>query len=389
MPRLLVSNSGIVNEDTGNRVDWADCDFTHLATPGVVGLTPYHPGKPVSELQRELGLDDIIKLASNENPLGPGTRALAALKELPDLGRYPDGAGFALRENIARHHGIHSSMVTLGNGSNDILELIVRAFVEPGDEVIYSDHAFAVYALASQAAGAKSVVVPAVDFAHNLRAMAAAVTERTKVMFVANPNNPTGTWSSSAALRELIEHVPERVILVIDEAYFEYAEHVADYPNAAAWVSEVPNLVVTRTFSKAHGLAALRIGYGLSHPQLAELLNRVRQPFNVNALALIAAEAALDDSEHIIRSVELNNNGMKELIAGFDSLGIHYLSSLGNFICIDMEQPARSIYDALLKQGVIVRPIENYGMPNHLRITVGLKTENARFLKALAEVLGN
>lgn len=379
----------IVNEETGDRVDWVDCDFTHLVTPGVAGLTPYHPGKPVSELKRELGLDDIIKLASNENPLGPGPKALEALQELPELGRYPDGSGFALRGKIAMHHGVRADMVTLGNGSNDILELVVRAFVEPGEEVVYSEHAFAVYALASQAAGARSVVVPAQDYGHDLRAMAQAVTDRTKIMFVANPNNPTGSWSSAAQLRELIDMLPDHVILVIDEAYFEYAEAVADYPNAAVWVSEIPNLVVTRTFSKAHGLAGLRIGYGLSHPGLAEVLNRLRQPFNINALALLAAEAALNDSEHMQQSVALNNEGMRQLTEGFDSLGIHYLPSLGNFLCIDMEQPAHSIHEQLLKRGVIVRPIDNYGMPNHLRVSVGLEEENARLLKTLAEVLGN
>lgn len=383
-----MSKKWIVNEATGDRVDWLDCDFTRLATPGVVGLTPYHPGKPISELKRELGLDDIIKLASNENPLGPGEKTLAALKDLPDLGRYPDGSGHGLRHKIAIHHGVRPEMITLGNGSNDVLELVVRSFVEPGDEVIYSDHAFAVYALASQAAGAKSVVVPADNYGHDLRAMARAVTDRTKVMFVANPNNPTGTWSTAHQLRELIEGIPEHVILVIDEAYFEYAEATVDYPNAAVWISEVSNLVVTRTFSKAHGLAGLRIGYGLSHPGVAELLNRVRQPFNVNAMALIAAETALNDVDHIERSIYLNNAGMQHLIKGFDSLGIHYLPSVGNFLCIDLEQPARSVYEGLLHEGVIVRPIDNYGMPNHLRISVGLEEENERLLKALAKVLG-
>lgn len=385
-----MSKDWIVNEETGGRVDWIDCDFTHLATPGVAGLTPYHPGKPVSELKRELGLDDIIKLASNENPLGPGEKALAALRDLPDLGRYPDGSGFALRGKIATHHGVRPEMVTLGNGSNDVLELVTRAFVEPGDEVVYSDHAFAVYALASQAVGAKSVVVPADEnYGHDLRAMVRAVTDRTKVMFVANPNNPTGTWSTGSQLRELIDGIPDHVILVIDEAYFEYAESAPDYPNAAVWVSEVANLVVTRTFSKAHGLAGLRVGYGLSHPKLAELLNRIRQPFNVNALAQIAAEAALNDPEHLQRSQWVNKEGMQQLIAGLDSLGIHYLPSLANFLCIDMDQPAHSIYEMLLREGVIVRPIDNYGMPNHLRVSIGTEEENERFLKALAKVLGS
>jgi len=385
-----VSKDWIVNEETGGRVDWVDCDFTHLAAPGVAGLTPYHPGKPIGELKRELGLDDIIKLASNENPLGPGEKVRATLKELPDIGRYPDGSAHSLRQKLADRHGVRPEMVTLGNGSNDVLELVVRTFLTPGDEVVYSDHAFAVYALASQAVGAKSIVVPATgDYGHDLLAMARAVTDRTSVMFVANPNNPTGTWNTGGELRELIESLPDHVILVIDEAYFEYAEAAADYPNAAVWVSEVPNLVVTRTFSKAHGLAGLRIGYGLSHPQLAELLNRVRQPFNVNTLAQIAAEATLADTDHIQRSVELNNRGMRQLTAGLDSLGIHHLPSLGNFLCIDLEQPARFTYEALLNEGVIVRPIDNYGMPNHLRVSIGLEQENERFLEALAKVLGD
>ncbi len=384
-----MSDQRIVKQTSRDRADWLNCDMQRLATPGVAGLTPYHPGKPTSELKRELGLDDIIKLASNENPLGPGQNALNALKQLPDVGRYPDGSGFALREKIAIRHDVRPDMITLGNGSNDVLELVTRAFVEPGDEVIYSDHAFAVYALASQAVSARSIVVPANHYGHDLRAMARAVTDRTKLMFVANPNNPTGTWSSGSELRELLDRVPDHVIVVIDEAYFEYAEAVADYPNAASWISDVPNLVVTRTFSKAHGLAGLRIGYGLSHPQVADLLNRIRQPFNVNALALVAAEAAISDSEHLARSLEVNNRGMQQLVEGFDSLGIHYLPSLGNFICIDMAQPAWPIYDALLKQGVIVRPIGNYGMPDHLRISIGLEQENARFLKSLAEVLAS
>lgn len=357
-----------------------------LAVPGVAGLTPYNPGKPTAELKRELGLDNVIKLASNENPLGPGKAARAVLKNPPDVGRYPDGSGHALRAVLAGHHAMPPEQITLGNGSNDVLELIARAFVAPGDEVVFSEHAFAVYPLVTQAVGGRAVVVPADNYAHDLRAVARAVTERTKVMFVANPNNPTGTWSTGAELRELIEALPEHTILVVDEAYFEYAQ-AADYPNAAIWVNEVPNLVVTRTFSKAHGLAGLRIGYGLSHPQIADLLNRIRQPFNVNAIAMDAAVAAIHDSEHVERSLQVNNAGMQQLIQGFDSLGIHYLPSLGNFICIDLEQAARPVYQALLERGVIVRPVENYAMPNHLRVTIGLEQENARFLEALAKVL--
>ncbi|MEX2515885.1 MAG: histidinol-phosphate transaminase, partial [Gammaproteobacteria bacterium] len=350
------------------------CDFTKLATPGVAGLTPYHPGKPVEELERELGIRDIIKLASNENPLGPGERVLDGLKTLPDLGRYPDGSAFRLRQLLAAKHDVEPNQLTIGNGSNDVLELVARTFVQPGDEVIYSDHAFAVYALATQAVSGRAVVIPALDYGHDLKAMAAAVTEHTRVIFIANPNNPTGTWLSAGALQQLLKSVPETVIVLIDEAYFEYADAV-DYPDTSQWLADFPNLIVTRTFSKAYGLAALRIGYGLSHPQVADLLNRVRQPFNVNAVALLAAEIALGDAEHISQSIELNARGMEQLCRGFDSMGIHYLPSLGNFVCIDLEQPAQEIYQQLLQQGVIVRPIANYGMPNHLRISIGLEQE--------------
>lgn len=363
------------------------CDFYQLAVPGVAGLTPYNPGKPVEELERELGIRDAIKLASNENPLGAGERARAALAELPDVGRYPDGSGHRLRHALAEHHRLEPDRITLGNGSNDVLELVTRVFVRPGDQVIYSAHAFAVYHLVSQAVGAESVIVPANGYAHDLEAMRAAVTGDTRLMFIANPNNPTGTWCSAEELHGLLQQLPEYVIIVIDEAYFEYGQAAVDYPDCSLWLEEFPNLVVTRTFSKAHGLAGLRIGYALSHPQVADLMNRIRQPFNVNAVALLAAEAALCDSAHIERSVKLNSLGIQQLSEGLDSMGVHYLPSLGNFICIDLEQPAQVVYQALLERGVIVRPVANYGMANHLRITIGLEQENARFLKTLAEVL--
>lgn len=363
------------------------CDFYQLAVPGVTGLTPYNPGKPIEELERDLGIRNAIKLASNENPLGPGERVRTALKQLPDLGRYPDGSGHRLRHALAEHHELEPERITLGNGSNNVLELIARAFVRPGDQVIYSAHAFAVYQLVSQAAGAESVVVPAVNYAHDLPAMAAAVTDKTRLMFIANPNNPTGTWCTSAELRALIEQVPEHVVVVIDEAYFEYGATAVDYPDSSRWLNDFPNLLVTRTFSKVHGLAGLRIGYGLSHPQIADLMNRIRQPFNVNAVALQAAEAALADRSHIERSIELNSRGMQQLTEGLDSMGIHFLPSLGNFLCIDFEQPAQQTYQALLNRGVIVRPVANYGMPNYLRVTTGLEEENKRFLETLAEVL--
>lgn len=362
------------------------CDLLQLATPGVALLQPYHPGKPIEELKRELGLSNIIKLASNENLLGHGQMVKEALNDSIDLSRYPDGNGHALKTALAEYHGISADQITLGNGSNDVLELIARAVVTVAHEVIFSEHAFAVYPLVTQAVGAKSVVIPARDWGHDLEAMQAAITERSRLIFVANPNNPTGTWSKSAELRKLIEGVPEYVIVVVDEAYFDYVEE-NDYPNCVEWLTEFPNLVITRTFSKAHGLAGLRIGYGVSHRDLADLMNRVRQPFNVNSVALLAAEVALKDESHIEKSVRLNQTGMQQLTDAFDSMGLHYIPSAGNFVCVDLQQPGIEIYQQLLHAGVIVRPIDNYGMPNHLRITIGLEEENEKFIAAFAKVL--
>ncbi|MEE9552473.1 MAG: histidinol-phosphate transaminase, partial [Gammaproteobacteria bacterium] len=247
------------------------CDLLQLATPGVAQLQPYHPGKPIEELERELGLSNIIKLASNENPLGPGQMAKEALNDSMDLSRYPDGNGHALKSSLAEYHGVSVDQITLGNGSNDVLELIARVVVTADHEVIFSEHAFAVYPLVAQSIGAKSVIVPARDWGHDLDAMQAAITGRSRLIFVANPNNPTGTWSTGEALKKLIEGIPENVIVVVDEAYFDYVEE-DDYPNCIEWLTEFPNLLVTRTFSKAHGLAGLRIGYGVSHKDLADLM---------------------------------------------------------------------------------------------------------------------
>ena len=357
-----------------------------LATPGVAGLQPYHPGKPVEELERELGITHIIKLASNENPLGAGEQVKEALQQLPDLSRYPDGNGFILKAAIAKYHNIDPGQITLGNGSNDVLELIARAVVTPAHEVIFSEHAFAVYPLVVQEIGAKSVEIPARDWGHDLEAMQAAITPQTRLMFIANPNNPTGTWSDVVSLKNLLQSIPDNIIVVVDEAYFDYVQET-DYPDCITWLQDFPNLVVTRTFSKVHGLAGLRIGYSVSHTDLADLMNRVRQPFNVNSLALIAAEAALTDSMHIERSVALNQAGMQQLTEAFDSMGLHCIPSVGNFLCVDLQQSGTEIYGKLLQEGVIVRPIENYGMPNHLRITIGLEQENKKFINALARVL--
>lgn len=363
------------------------CDFMALATPGVQGLHPYEAGKPVEELERELGIRDIIKLASNENPLGPSDKAMAAVQQaLKDTTRYPDSSGFRLKAALQRHYGLASDQLTLGNGSNDVLELIARAFLQPGDEVIFSQYAFAVYPIVTQACGAKAVVTPAQDYGHDLQAMAAAISDRTRLVFIANPNNPTGTALMRDELEAFLAAVPERVIVVLDEAYTEYVD-LPDFPDGLELLPRYPNLVVTRTFSKAWGLAGLRVGFAAANPQITDLLNRVRQPFNVSHLALAAAEAVLDDSDYLERSVALNRSGMLQLERGLEQLGVDYIPSFGNFITADMARPAQPLFQALLHEGVIVRPLAGYQMPRHLRISIGLAEENERCLDALKRVL--
>lgn len=364
------------------------CDYIALAAQGVQKLTPYVPGKPVEELERELGISNIIKLASNENPLGPSPKVLAALDKVKaDLTRYPDGNGFTLKQALARHLGVALDTITLGNGSNDVLEIIARAYLSPGDDAIYSQYAFAVYPISVQAVGATAVVTPAINYGHDLQAMAAAVTPKTKLIFIANPNNPTGTWFGKTEWEAFMASVPENVLVVLDEAYIEYVDD-SDALNGLDYVSRYPNLIVSRTFSKAYGLAGLRIGYCISHPQVANILNRVRQPFNVDSFALAAATAVLDDADYLQRSRQINREGMQQLVQGFNKLGLDYIPSAGNFITVHFDREAGPLYQALLREGVIVRPVANYGMPTSLRISIGLPAENARFLQALEKVLG-
>jgi histidinol-phosphate aminotransferase len=361
--------------------------FLKLTAPGLPGLQPYIPGKPLSELERELGITNSIKLASNENPLGPGILAReAAAVALAELGRYPDGGGFELRRALAERHGLEADAVTLGNGSNDVLDLVARVFLHPDQESVFSEHAFAVYAISTQAVGATARVAKAQDHGHDLEAMAALVNERTRVVWIANPNNPTGTWLDSDSLYSFLADLPETCVAVVDEAYIEYVEE-PDYPDASLWLDRFPNLIVTRTFSKVHGLAALRVGYGLSHAHIADLLNRARQPFNVNSIAQAAAIAALADEAHVRASLELNRRGMRQMEEGARKLGLCYIPSVGNFITIDLGRPAGPIDQALLRAGCITRPVGNYGMPHHLRITIGSEAENARLLAALAAAL--
>ncbi|MGF2688560.1 histidinol-phosphate transaminase [Marinobacter sp. DUT-3] len=365
-------------------------DYQSLAVAGVQALSPYQPGKPIDELARELGLDpaDIIKLASNENPLGPSEKALAAAREaLSELCLYPDGNGFDLKQALAARFGVDMSQITLGNGSNDLLEVIVRCFADAESEVVFSEYAFAIYSLVTQAIGAKGVSVPAKDWGHDLDAMAAAVTDRTKLVFVANPNNPTGTVHGAEAILAFLEKIPERVVVVLDEAYCEYLQGEG-YADGVEMLSRFPNLIVCRTFSKAWGLAALRVGYSISSPEIADILNRVRQPFNVDAVALAAATAVLEDEAYVQRSREVNASGMAQLESGFRELGLSFIPSAGNFIAVDVGSNAMGIYQSLLEQGVIVRPVAGYGMPRHLRVSIGLEWENAKLLTALANALG-
>ncbi|MEN8169631.1 MAG: histidinol-phosphate transaminase [Pseudomonadota bacterium] len=367
-------------------------DFVKQATPGVAGLRPYQAGKPIDELERELGIENIIKLASNENPLGPSVKAVAAMQaELADVWLYPDGNGFALKQKLAMLHGVELSQLTLGNGSSEPLEFVVRAFVQPGDEVLFSEHSFAIYPIVTQAAGGVGVAAPARDWGYDLAALQQRISDKTRVIFIANPNNPTGSWLAGDALEKFIAGIPQNIIVVVDEAYYDYASHPAigakGYPNAIDWVGKYPNLMVTRTFSKSYALAGLRVGYSVSHPQVADLMNRVRPPFNVNNLAMAAALAALDDNEHLQQSVEMNAAGLKQLAVSFEGMGLEFIPSVGNFICVDVGRSAAPVYEELLREGVIVRPVANYGMPTHLRVTVGRPEENKRFVAALKKVL--
>ncbi len=367
-------------------------NFTALAVEGVRTLQPYAPGKPISELQREYGVSDIVKLASNENPLGSSPRALDACRAaLQELELYPDGNGFALKQALADKYAVDSACITLGNGSNDILEFVARVFLSPRYNAVFSRHAFAVYPLVSQAVGATLHVAAAnsadaaMPYGHNLDNMRALVDADTRVIFIANPNNPTGTWLDADSLESFIRDVPVNVIIVLDEAYVEYVRE-KDYPNSLAWIDKHPNLVITRTFSKVYGLAGLRIGYSISHPDIADLLNRVRQPFNTNTLAQVAATAALADPEHIDRSVEANASGMQQITTAFERMGLEYIPSVGNFVSFKTALPEAQVYESMLREGIIIRPIGNYDLADFLRVTIGTEQQNERFLKALMKI---
>ncbi len=355
----------------------------------VAGLHPYQPGKPIEELSRERGISGAIKLASNENPRGPGPLVREALAAaMADLSRYPDGSGFRLKGALAEHLGVEPERITLGNGSNDVLDLAARVALSPGTRGVIDQHCFVVYPLAITAANGKPTTVASRHWGHDLEAMAAAVDDATRIVYIANPNNPTGTWIDETSLTRFLDGVPPAVWVVLDEAYAEYVTE-AGYPRGIRLLERYPNLIVTRTFSKIHGLAALRIGYGVSSPEFADLMNRVRQPFNANSLALAAAEAALADDDFLATSRSLNAAGMAQIQRGLEALALNWIPSIGNFLTFHVgdDRDAMAVYEAMLDNGVIVRPVANYGMPNHLRVTIGLPAENARFLSALERAL--
>ncbi|QNM98179.1 histidinol-phosphate transaminase [Chitinimonas koreensis] len=359
-----------------------------LAPAHIRAIAPYQPGKPIAELARELGLDEagIVKLASNENPLGLGPKARAAmLAAVDELARYPDGNGFALKAAIARRFAVEPERIVLGNGSNDILELAARTFLAPGDSVVYSQYSFAVYPLATQAVGARGIEVRAVEYGHDLDAMLAAIEPSTKLVFIANPNNPTGTLCRPGDLVEFMERCPPNVLVVLDEAYSEYlpAEKRID---SVALLRRFPNLIVSRTLSKAYGLAGLRIGFALAAPEVADLMNRVRQPFNVNSLAQAAAVAALDDLDFLRETVRVNRAGMQQLTEAFVRLGLPFIPSYGNFVTFHVGDGAL-LNRYMLERGVIIRPLASYGMRDSLRVSIGLPHENARFIEVLEAAL--
>ncbi|HET7876260.1 MAG TPA: histidinol-phosphate transaminase [Methylomirabilota bacterium] len=358
-----------------------------LANDHILGIEPYQPGKPIEELEREFGLHDVIKLASNENPLSPSDKVLKAITAaLSHLNRYPDGSGYYLRHALARRHGLTADHVILGNGSNDLIELVGRGFLRPGEEAVIPHPSFVVYPMIVQAAGGIRVVVTLKDHRLDLEGMARAITPMTKVVFIANPNNPTATIVTAEEVEGFMARVPDRVIVVFDEAYVEFAQG-PDFPDSLGYMKQGRKVVVLRTFSKAASLAGLRVGYGIADPDCVALLNRIRQPFNVNSLAQVAALAALEDDSHVLECLRMIEAGRHFLYDEFNALGLKYAPSRANFILVDVGKNASDVFQRLLKEGVIVRPMTSFGMESALRVTIGTPEENRRFIKALKKVL--
>ena len=386
---------GVVSERRNKVINWLSMasyqqmggiimgvSLKKLVSDEIEALIPYPPGKPIEEVERELGIKNSIKLASNENPLGPSPKAVDAVTNaLKNLNRYPDGGCYYLKEKLANRLDVKPENIIIGNGSNEIIELVVRTFLRPGEEAVMGNPSFAVYPLAVPAAGGKAVLVPLKNLTHDLDAMADAITEKTKIVFIANPNNPTGTMNTKAQLDKFIGRLPDDIILVLDEAYYEFVTS-KDFPNSFEYLKEGKNVVILRTFSKIYGLAGLRVGYGIAPERLNFYMNKVRQPFNVNSLAQIAAMAALDDEEHLKRSQKNNADGLKFLYGEIKAMGFEYVPTHANFFLIKVGK-GKEVYDALLKQGVIVRPMASYGLGKYIRVTVGTPEENKRFVNAM------
>lgn len=361
-------------------------DYRKLANIGISSLTPYQPGKPIEELERELGITSSIKLASNENPLGPSPKSLQVMQDaLSNLHIYPDGGCYELKLALANKLGVDTKQITIGNGSENILEIIGKAYLQAGDSAVISQYAFLTIPLIIQSFGGIINTAAAVNWSHNVDNMLAAIDEKTRLLFLVNPNNPTGTYTNHDEFTKLMNAVPPHVIVVLDEAYSEYIS-APDYPDALAFLARYPNLIISRTFSKAYGLAGLRIGYAISSHEIADILNRARLPFNVNTIAAKAAVAALHDTDHVRKTVELNDTGMQQMIAGLNKLKLNFIPSLANFVTIDVED-GPAVYQKLLLEGVIVRPLKAYDMPRHIRVTIGTKDQNQRFLNTIEKVL--
>ena len=362
-------------------------DLKKLVNKGIDGLSPYEPGKPIEDLERELGIKNAVKLASNENPVGPSPKIIDSIEKIvKETHRYPDGNATRLKAKISRKFNILENQVTVGNGSNDIIEFVARSFLGPNDSAVYSEHAFAVYPLVVRAVGAMGIEVPAKNFSHDLEAMLDSIEENTKLIFIANPNNPTGSFIKQSELLNFLEKVPEEIIVLLDQAYFDYSSFETSDLEFDV-LERFPNLVISRSFSKAYGLAGFRVGYSVSSIEIADYLNRVRQPFNANSLALYAAEIALDDDQFIKKCLELNFEQKQILFNGLQASGFECLPSRANFISFDCREDSNDAFNKLLLEGVIVRSLRVYKMPNFLRVSVGLPEENLTFLEKIKSTL--
>ncbi len=358
-----------------------------LIRENILEIDPYPPGKPIKEVERELGIGEVVKMASNENPLGTSPRAVKAMEQaLQEVNLYPDGNGYYLKKSLASHLRVKEENLILGNGSDEIIRMITETFLHEGEEAIMGEPAFLIYRLAVKIMKGQSRLVALKDFTHDLMAMARMINERTKLIFIANPNNPTGTMVTAKEVNSFMEKVPQEVLVVFDEAYYEYIER-DDFPQTLDYLKERRNVIILRTFSKIYGLAGLRIGYGIGPEELIQGMNRVRQPFNTNTLAQVAAQAALGDEKHLEKSRKANREGKDFLYEELEKLKISYVPSQANFILINVRREGKVISRQLMQAGIIVRPMEMYNLPHFIRVTVGTKEQNQRFIKALAPLI--